>query len=109
MDDVQGGTVLRAETEKDAMYASDDDGHSANGVGPQTSETGWRAEQQLIRLVTRTQGRRQRLSLLHARLAAASADDEAAWAAVDQEQALTDPEDRRFGSLPAAFAIAIVV
>jgi len=84
-------------------------GDGADGAVPKATTIGWRAEQQLIRLVTKTQERRERLSALHGRLAAARADDEAAWAAVDQEQALTDRDDRRFGSLPAAFAIAIAV
>jgi hypothetical protein len=84
-------------------------GHRANGGQPETSETGWRAEQQLIRLLTKTQRRRERLSQLGGRLPAAKDDDESAWAALDQERALSDAEDRRFGSLLGAFAIAIAV
>jgi hypothetical protein len=84
-------------------------GHRANGGRPETSETGWRAEQQLIRLLTKTQRWREKLSQLGGRLAAAKGNDESAWAALDQERALSDAENRRFGSLPAAFAIAIAV
>ena len=84
-------------------------GRSANGAGPETSESGWRAEQQLSRLLMKTQQRRERLAQVRGRLAAAKDDDEAAWGALDQERALTDAEDRRFGSLLGAFVIAIVV
>jgi hypothetical protein len=84
-------------------------GHSANGGQPETPGTGWRAEQQLIRLLTKTQRLRERLSQLRGRLAAAKSDDESAWAALDQERAMSDAEDRRFGSLLGAFAIAIGV
>jgi hypothetical protein len=84
-------------------------GERANGGPPEISRTGWRAEQQRIRLLTRTQRRRERLSQLGGRLPAAKVDDESAWAALDQERALSDPEDRRFGSLPGAFAIAVAI
>ena len=84
-------------------------GRSATGAGPETSESGWRAEQQLSRLLMKTQQRRERLAQVRGRLAAAKDDDEAAWGALDQERALTDAEDRRFGSLLGAFVIAIVV
>jgi hypothetical protein len=84
-------------------------GHGANGGQPETSESGWRAEQQLSRLLMKTQQRRERLAQVRGRLAAAKGDDESAWAALDQERVLSDAEDRRFGSLLGAFAIAIVV
>jgi hypothetical protein len=92
-----------------AMNGNANEGHSANGAGPEATETGWRAEQQLIRLLTKTQRRRERLAQGRGGLEAAKADDEAAWAALDQERSLSDAEDRRFGSLLWAFAITIVV
>lgn len=84
-------------------------GQSADGGGPGISEHGWRAEQQLIRLLSKTQRRRERLLQLGGRLRAAKADDESAWSGLDQERALSDAEDRRFGSLPGAFVVAIAV
>jgi hypothetical protein len=84
-------------------------GGSASGEASKASESGWRAEQQLTRLLTKTQQRRERLAQFRGRLAAAKGDDESAWAALDQERTLSDAEDRRFGSLLGAFAIAIVV
>ena len=71
-------------------------GRSATGAGPETSESGWRAEQQLSRLLMKTQQRRERLAQVRGRLAAAKDDDEAAWGALDQERALTT---RRTGAL----------
>jgi hypothetical protein len=100
----QGATEVAAGGDREEVV-----GERANGGRPESSKTGWRAEQQRIRLLTRTQRRRERLSQLGGRLPAAKGDDESAWAALDQERALTDPEDRRFGSLPGAFAIAIGV
>src|SRR5262245_931107 len=91
------------------MSGSRDQGDSANGARLEPSETGWRAEQQLTRLFTKTQQRREKLSQVRGRLAAAKAHDEEAWAALDQERVLSDAEDRRFGSLVVAFAIAIAV
>ena len=93
----------------DGHRASEVAAGSANGARPETSESGWRAEQQLSRLLMKTQQRRERLAQVRGRLAAAKGDDESAWSALDQERTLSDAEDRRFGSLPWAFAIAIVV
>jgi hypothetical protein len=53
--------------------------------------------------------RRERLTELHSRHEMAQEEDRAAWAELDNERVLNDPADRRFGSLPAAFAITIGV
>jgi hypothetical protein len=103
---IDGRQAVETAADSDGQETS---GHGADGGSPETLESGWRAEQQLIRLLTKTKRRRERLLQLGGRLAAAKADDESAWAALDQERALSDAEDRRFGSLLGAFAIAIAV
>jgi hypothetical protein len=70
---------------------------------------GRRAENLLVRLLAKVRNRRERLEHLYRRLETAREDDKAAWAELDHERVLNDPDDRRFGSLPAAFAIAVGV
>jgi hypothetical protein len=85
------------------------DDNNGNESGPEKPQSGWRAENLLGRLLTKVRNRRERLSDIHTRHEIAQEEDKAAWAELDNERVLNDPADRRFGSLPAAFAIAIGV